>query len=176
VSGPLTARSSRPAVPPGFRVYSDDSTRLSVVRCLSVRQYEFPSQLISRGRDDYELFEEDGEFVLSVELPGFDTDDISVAWEDGVLNISAERADEQRGQRKTYHRRFRFPKHIEDDGITAEYTNGVLEVSLPVEEGATAWPRDRDSGVISAPSGRLDGQGPRHRRSVTAGRDRTTSG
>jgi len=107
-----------------------------------VQDAEFPSQLVSRGRDDYELFEEFGEFVLSVELPGFDTDDISVAWDDGVLNISAERADEQRGQRKTYHRRFRFPKHIVDDAITAEYTNGVLEVTLPVEEGGTASGRE----------------------------------
>jgi HSP20 family molecular chaperone IbpA len=102
-----------------------------------IQDAEYPSQLFGVGEDDYELFEEDGEFLLSVEMPGFDTDDITVSWEDSVLNISAERADEKRGQRKTYHRRFRFPKHIDDSGITAEYTNGVLEVSLPIEEGAT---------------------------------------
>jgi HSP20 family protein len=107
-----------------------------------VQDVEFPSQLYGRGGNDYELFEEDGEFVLSVELPGFDTDEFSVAWDDGVLNISAERTDDGRGQRKTYHRRFRFPKHIADEAITAEYTNGVLEVSLPVEEGATASGRE----------------------------------
>jgi len=28
------------------------------------------------GSDDYELFEEDGEFVLTVEMPGFETDEI----------------------------------------------------------------------------------------------------
>ena len=107
-----------------------------------VQDAEFPSQLFGRGADDYQLYEEDGEFVLSVELPGFDTDDISVAWDDGVLNIGAERTDDQRGQRKTYHRRFRFPKHVDDDDITAEYTNGVLEVSLPIEAGATASGRE----------------------------------
>ncbi len=107
-----------------------------------VQDAEFPSQLFGRGADDYQLYEEDGEFVLSVELPGFDTDDISVAWDDGVLNIGAERTDDQRGRRKTYHRRFRFPKHVDDDDITAEYTNGVLEVSLPIEAGATASGRE----------------------------------
>lgn len=107
-----------------------------------VQDVESPSQLFGRGGDDYELFEEDNEFVLSVELPGFDTDDISVAWDDGVLNISAERTDDGRGRRKTYHRRFRFPKHVEDDSIAAEYTNGVLEVSLPVETDATASGRE----------------------------------
>jgi len=92
---------------------------------------------VGRG-DDYELYEEDGEFVLTVELPGFETEEISVAWDNGVINISAERTEDERGRRRTYHRRFRFPKHIDDDEITAEYTNGVLEVFLPIEKGATA--------------------------------------
>ena len=103
-----------------------------------IQDVEFPRRLFGRGDDDYELYEEDDEFVLTVELPGYDTDDISVTWADGVLNIGAERTDESRGQRKTYHRQFRFPKHVDDEAITAEYTNGVLELSLPVEDGATA--------------------------------------
>ena len=107
-----------------------------------VQDAEFPSQVFGRGRDDFELYKEDGDFFLGVELPGFDTDDITVAWDDGVLNIGAERADESRGRRKTYHRRFRFPKHVDDDNITAEYTNGVLEVTLPIEEEATASGRE----------------------------------
>jgi len=49
----------------------------------------------------------------------------------------AEHEDEKRGQRKTYHRRFRFPKDVDDEEIAAEYNNGVLEVRLPVRTGAT---------------------------------------
>lgn len=97
----------------------------------------FPSRLLETGSNDYELYEEDDEFVLSVEMPGFDPAEIEVSWADGVLNIAGEHEDEQRGQRKTYHRRFRFPKTIEDDDITAQYTNGILEVHLPVMTGAT---------------------------------------
>ena len=99
---------------------------------------DFPSRLFETGRNDYELYEEDDEFVLSVELPGFDPEEITASWDEGVLNVAAEHQDENRGQRKTYHRRFRFPKTIEDDEITARYTNGVLEIRLPVEVGATA--------------------------------------
>lgn len=102
---------------------------------------DFPSQLFETGRNDYELYEEDGEFVLSVEMPGFDPDEITVAWDAGILNIAAEHEEESRDQRKTYHRRFRFPKDIEDDDITAEYTNGILEVRLPVETGANVTGR-----------------------------------
>ncbi|WP_137285051.1 Hsp20/alpha crystallin family protein [Halorussus salinisoli] len=98
---------------------------------------DFPSRLFETGSNDYELYEEDGEFVLNGEMPGFDPEDISVTWDDGVMNIAAERDDETRGRRQTYHRRFRFPKDIDDAAITAEYTNGVVEVRLPALEATT---------------------------------------
>jgi HSP20 family protein len=98
---------------------------------------DFPSRLFETSQSDYELYEEDDEFVLSVELPGFDPAEIDVSWDDGVLNIAAEHEDEARGERKTYHRRFRFPKTVDDDAIAASYTNGILEVRLPVMAGAT---------------------------------------
>ncbi|MFC7141713.1 Hsp20/alpha crystallin family protein [Halosimplex aquaticum] len=97
---------------------------------------DLPNRLFETGRNDYELYEEDGEFVLSVELPGFDPDDIDVTWHEGVLNVAAEHEDETRGQRKTYHRRFRFPKDVDDEAIAAEYSNGILDVRLPIFEGA----------------------------------------
>ena len=102
-----------------------------------IQGMDFPNRLFETGRTDYELYEEDGEFVLSVELPGFEREEITVSWDEGVLNIAAEHENDDRSQRKTYHRRFRFPKRIEDDDITAQYRNGVLEVRLPVETGAT---------------------------------------
>ncbi|KOX98306.1 MULTISPECIES: Hsp20/alpha crystallin family protein [Halorubrum] len=93
---------------------------------------DFPSRLFESGSNDYELYEEDGEFVLSVELPGFDPAEITASWNDGVLNVAGEHEDERRGTRRTYHRRFRFPKAIDEDGIRAEYRNGILTVRLPV--------------------------------------------
>ncbi|AUX09004.1 molecular chaperone Hsp20 [Halalkaliarchaeum desulfuricum] len=103
---------------------------------------DFPSRLFESGTDDYELYEEDGEFVLTVEMPGFDPEEITASWDDGMLNISAEHEDEDRDRRKTYHRRFRFPKTIDDEAISAQYNNGILEVRLPVETGATVQGRE----------------------------------
>ena len=94
---------------------------------------DMPSRLFGdQGSSDYELYEEDDEFVLTIDMPGFETDEIELAWDDGVLNVAAEHVDDERGRKKTYHRRFRFPKTIDEDAIAAEYTNGVLEVELPV--------------------------------------------
>jgi HSP20 family protein len=98
---------------------------------------DLPNRLFEMGQDDYELYEEDGEFVLSVEMPGFDPEEISVTWDEGVLNVAGEHADESRNRRRTYHRRFRFPKTVDDADISARYRNGILEVRLPVLEDAT---------------------------------------
>ena len=98
---------------------------------------DFPNQLFEMGEDDYELYEEDDEFVLSVEMPGFDPEEIEVTWDDGVLDVAGEHADESRNRRRTYHRRFRFPKSVADEDISARYRNGILEIRLPVLEGAT---------------------------------------
>lgn len=95
---------------------------------------EVPSRLFPGvGDEDYELYEEDGEFVLSIEMPGFERDEISCSWDDGRLYVAAEHREEERGRKRTYHRTFRFPKRVDADGIEATYRNGVLEVTLPAE-------------------------------------------
>ena len=97
---------------------------------------DFPNQLFEMGQTDYELYEEDDEFVLSVEMPGFDSDEIEVGWHEGRLTVAAEQHDERRDQSRTYRRYFRMPKEIDDENIRARYQNGMLDVHLPsVEEG-----------------------------------------
>jgi HSP20 family protein len=89
------------------------------------------------GGDDYELYEGEEEFVLTVDHPGFEREEIDLAWDGGRLNVSAEHVDETRGRRRTYHRAFRLPKAIDEGDLTAHYRNGVLEVHLPTADAAT---------------------------------------
>ncbi|SNR53743.1 Hsp20/alpha crystallin family protein [Halorubrum vacuolatum] len=103
---------------------------------------DFPTRLFETGSDDFELYEEDDEFVLAVELPGFDPEEITASWDDGMLNVAARREDDARGERRTYHRRFRFPKEVDDDAIYAEYVNGVLEVHLPIDTNGMVTGRE----------------------------------
>lgn len=99
---------------------------------------DLPSRLFgSDGSDEsFELYEEEDAFVLSVDVPGFETDEIDVRWDDGRLYVAAEHHDDDRGRRKRYYRSFRLPKRVDDEGIEATYTNGVLEVTIPIAEGA----------------------------------------
>ena len=82
------------------------------------------------------------EFILEAELPGFEKEDIHLDLKDGILTIAAahkENAD-QKDDKGNYIRRERrygsFSRSfdvtgIDENGITAAYKNGVLELSLP---------------------------------------------
>lgn len=91
-----------------------------------------PSRFVGTGANDIELYEEDDELVLGIEMPGFDREDLQVNWDQGRLFVAAEHEDENRARRRTYRRTFRMPKEIDADEIEAHYRSGVLEISLPL--------------------------------------------
>ncbi|WP_435064909.1 Hsp20/alpha crystallin family protein [Halobaculum sp. EA56] len=103
---------------------------------------DLPSRLFpgvfGAAMEGVELYEEDDAFVLTVDMPGFEREEIDVTWDEGRLNVAAEHVDDAHNSKKTYHRSFRLPKDIEEDGIAASYRNGVLEVTLPIPEDAIA--------------------------------------
>lgn len=96
------------------------------------RGLDTPSRLFGTGADDFELYEEDDQFVLTIEMPGFEREDLQVNWDRGRLFVSAEHDDEDRRRHRTYSRTFRMPKEIEPDEIDARYRNGILEIRLPI--------------------------------------------
>lgn len=81
-------------------------------------------------------------FLLEADLPGFNKEDISLDLKDGILTITAvhQESSEQTGDKGSYIRRERrygsFQRSfdvtgIDEGGITAAYTNGVLTLTLP---------------------------------------------
>ena len=80
-------------------------------------------------------------FVLEAELPGFEKEDIKLDLKDGILTISAQHnADSEKKDKNGYIRRERRygsvrrsfdVTGIDEDGISAAYKSGVLELSLP---------------------------------------------
>lgn len=89
-----------------------------------------------------EIAETDNHYIMSVDLPGMQKDDIKIEIHDSVLTISGERKrsltteKNERVQRyeKTYgffKRSFDLPKTVDSDKVEAGYENGVLELYLP---------------------------------------------
>ena len=93
-----------------------------------------------------DVWETDNELVYSFDLPGIPEDKIAVEVQDGALVVSAERAREHevegdrfyRFERRfgTFTRTVALPKGVNEDAITADYRNGVLEVRIPKPEQA----------------------------------------
>ncbi|HZS30996.1 MAG TPA: Hsp20/alpha crystallin family protein [Gaiellaceae bacterium] len=87
-----------------------------------------------------DVWETDDEVVYAFDLPGIPEDKISLELEDGALTVSAtrEREDEvEEGKYYRYERRFGtfsrtigLPQGISEDGVSADYKHGVLEVHV----------------------------------------------
>ena len=87
-----------------------------------------------------DIRDEGDHYLLQAELPGFNKEDIDLDVKDGFLTISATHQESSEERRDNYLCRERrsgsFSRSfnldgILEDGITAAYSNGVLELTLP---------------------------------------------
>jgi HSP20 family protein len=85
------------------------------------------------------------ELVICLDVPGAAADKIGLTLENQVLTISAERrpnygeADAVLAQERfegTVSRRVRIPDWVNAESVTADYTDGVLTVHLPLADKA----------------------------------------
>ncbi len=91
-------------------------------------------------------------FKLDLLAPGFRKEDLKMNVENDTLTISAEKKNEavSEGERYTrrefgfsaFNRSFRLPEHVSAENIKAEFTNGVLSVSIPKNEPAKPAARE----------------------------------
>ena len=88
-----------------------------------------------------DLVETDDHFVLRVDLPGLDKDDVEIEVKDGLLTVSGERKAEHEERKDGYHRVERaygsfsrslsLPQGVDADQVQAHFDKGVLEVRIP---------------------------------------------
>lgn len=91
-----------------------------------------------------DVWETENELIYAFDLPGIPEDKISVEYDDGALTVSGERerAEEVKGDRfYRYERRFGsfsrtvgLPQDVGEEGIKADYRDGVLEIHVPKPE------------------------------------------
>jgi HSP20 family protein len=88
-------------------------------------------------------------FVAHVALPGVDPKDVRISVQGNMLTVSGERkVSKERKEADfvynemmygSFERTLSLPEGVDTDTITAEYHNGVLEISAPIS--ASALPR-----------------------------------
>lgn len=88
-----------------------------------------------------DIKETDKEFELSVDLPGFDKNDINLSLDNGYLTIEAKR--EEKEEKDNYLRRERsfscsrsyyVGDAVTEEDIKAKYNNGTLNLIVPKKE------------------------------------------
>ena len=93
-----------------------------------------------------DISETDDRFEVRAELPGVAKDDLHVSVKDNLLTLSGEKRQEnvddtqnyRRVERRygSFQRRFTLPPEVATDDIKADYTDGVLTLSIPKPEVA----------------------------------------
>jgi HSP20 family protein len=89
-----------------------------------------------------EVLQTNGDLMVKAELPGLTKDDVKVELTDKALTISGERKEEKEEKREGFYRSERnygrfyrqipLPEGAKTDKANATFTNGVLEVKIPV--------------------------------------------
>jgi len=90
------------------------------------------------------VFETEKEFKIEVLLPGFAKEDLQLNVHQNVLTVKVEKEKEESKEEYKYtHREFdavnfekkyRLPKSVDADKISAKFENGILNIELPKKE------------------------------------------
>lgn len=88
-----------------------------------------------------DVFMRGEDMILRAEMPGIDLGNVDIAVTDGVLTVHAERRTEEEIKEDAYlvrestwdtmERSVRLPESAEIDKIHADYTDGILEITVP---------------------------------------------
>lgn len=93
-----------------------------------------------------DIYETENAYVLNAELPGLTKDQIDIDINDNTLTLKGEKKFEEKVEKDNYvriersygnfSRSFALSDDVNPEGITANYKEGVLEVTLPKKEEA----------------------------------------
>lgn len=101
--------------------------------------FSTPTQL---GKD-MDVYKEDNQYIVEIDMPGFNKEDINLDFKEDILSIHASHQQESETQEREMiyqsrskseiTRQIRFSE-VNVDDISAEYNNGTLKVVLPLVE------------------------------------------
>jgi HSP20 family protein len=107
----------------------------------------FPTLIKSFDFDlSVDVYEEKGNVVAKMSLPGLKPDDVDIIIEDDTLTVSGHREEEKEVKDKTYYckeirrgsfsRSTKLPKMVEVNKTEAKFEDGMLTVTVPAIKGA----------------------------------------
>ena len=91
-----------------------------------------------------DLSETEDAYLINLDLPGLNKDEVEISVHDGTLSISGERRQEETEEGRKYvrversygrfYRSFTLPQTIDTESIEATFADGVLNIRVPKAE------------------------------------------
>lgn len=87
--------------------------------------------------------EKDGNYILEIDIPGYDKEDIQIELQDGYVTVTATKNEEKEDKHAKYLKRERFSgmcsrsyyagENVTEEDIKASFKNGILTITFPKE-------------------------------------------
>ena len=101
-----------------------------------------------------DIREKKDKYIIDIDLPGFDKENINLSLNNGYLDIKAEaRKESHKDEEEKYVHRERFYStcsrsfyvgdNIEEEDIEAEFKNGILKITIPKKEDVKKLPESK---------------------------------
>jgi HSP20 family protein len=123
-----------------FREFSTLQDRLNRLFQQSVSEGRDESLTTSSFAPAVDVYEDDHQVTLKIEVPGIDEKDIDVRLENNTLTVHGERKLEKEEKEENYRRverqygsftrSFTLPTTVDAEGVSAQYDKGVLKIRL----------------------------------------------
>lgn len=93
-----------------------------------------------------DIAEEDGKYIIEMDMPGLKKEDIKMDIDKGYLTVSVSKNNESKDDKKYLHReRHSYTKcsrqfyvgEVDIDAVTAKFNDGILTITIPKEEKVT---------------------------------------
>jgi HSP20 family protein len=120
--------------PAGLRVFQDSLSRL------------FSEPASRPWSPAVDIYETENELVLKADIPDVDPKNVAIQLENGTLTVKGERRFEDQKNGKGFHRiersygtfvrAFSLPETVDAEKVRADYTNGVLTITVAKKEVA----------------------------------------
>ena len=91
-----------------------------------------------------DIREKNDKYLVDIDLPGFEKENINLSLDNGYLNISAKVNKEENNDDEKFVRKERFygecsrsfyvGEDIKEEDIQAEFKNGILKIEIPKKE------------------------------------------
>ena len=87
--------------------------------------------------------EKDGNYILEIDVPGYNKEDIQIELQDGYITVTATKNEEKEDKHAKYLKRERFSgmcsrsyyvgENVSEEDIKANFKNGILTIEFPKE-------------------------------------------